>query len=259
MDASDASEPVSVCLLGGFRMSVDGRRIPADAWPSRRSAQLVQLLGLADRHRLARDQVIDTLWPRLDPQAGGANLRKAAHHARQAMGRADSVVLRDGHVWLFPSEAVATDVDRFLRGAESALGRGDPAGCVQAAAAYGGDLLPEARYEEWAQADRARLRARYLDLLRAGGQHERLAREEPTDEQAHRELMRAALDAGSRPAAIRWYGRLRTALERGLGVAPGPRTQALYEECVAGLGVSGPPLVGRQLELARAAAGVGVF
>jgi hypothetical protein len=87
---------VRVRLLGSFAVTVDGGEIADEAWPSLRAAQLVHLLALADGHRLPREQVIDALWPQLDPDAGAANLRKAAHHARQAMRSTDTVALHGG-------------------------------------------------------------------------------------------------------------------------------------------------------------------
>jgi DNA-binding SARP family transcriptional activator/tetratricopeptide (TPR) repeat protein len=241
-------------LLGAFAVSVDGVEVPPEAWPSLRASQLVQLLSLADGRRLLRDQVIDILWPQLEPEAGAANLRKAAHHARQALRAQDAVVLKAGEVMLCPSGSVAVDAERFERLAESALARRDPAACAEAACAYGGELLPGSQYEAWTEAARTRLRARNLDLLRASAQWERLVAAEPTDEPAHRELMRRALAAGNRAAAIRWYSRLRTALQQSLGMSPDRETGALYEECVAALQPSGPAFVGRQMELAEAAA-----
>ena len=245
---------LEIRLLGGFAVAIDGVAVPPGAWPGQRSAQLVQLLALADGHRLPREQVIDALWPRLEPEAGGANLRKAAHHARQALGVADAVVLQGGQVLLRPSKPVRVDAREFERLADEALARRDPAARAQAASLYAGELLPGAPYEDWTDAARTRLRARYLDLLRAGAQWERLAEAEPTDEPAHRELMRRELAAGNRPAAIRWYARLRRELQRTLGVAPDRETNALYDACVAGLAQPGPAFVGRQLELARAEA-----
>ena len=112
---------VQIRLLGTFSVSVDGRDVAQEQWPSLRSAQLVQLLGLAQGHRLPREQVIDTLWPQLDPEAGGANLRKAAHHAREALGLRDAVVLQGGQVALCPSMAMEVDVARFERLADEAL------------------------------------------------------------------------------------------------------------------------------------------
>ena len=248
---ADPDERVRIDLLGGFRVVVGNWEVRGDAWPGRRAAELVQLLALAANRCLHRDQVIEALWPHLTPQAGAANLRKAAHQARQALGREDAVVLGAGRVVLLPSAEV--DVERFCRLAKAALSRRDPAAAEEAAEACTGVLLPDARYEEWAQSDRERVRSLHVEVLRLAGLWRRLAEVEPADEQAHQELMRAALREGNRHAAIRWYGRLRTNLEREFGLAPGRRSRELYEECVAGLGPAATPFVGRQVELARAA------
>ena len=114
--AVEEFEPAShlgVRLLGGFSVSIDGADVAAERWPSLRSAQLVQLLSLAPQRRMTRDRVVDTLWPQLEPDAGAANLRKAAHHARQALGRHDGVVLQGGEVVLWAHGCVTVDVDRF--------------------------------------------------------------------------------------------------------------------------------------------------
>ncbi len=244
---------MSIELLGGFRVVVGDKIVDEGAWPGRRSAELVQLLALADRHTLLRDQVIETLWPHLEPDAGAANLRKAAHHCRQALGRDDAVVLAGGRVALLPDAEVSTDVERFERMAGAALRSGDPQACAEAAAACPGDLLPATLYEEWTTSRREHLRSRRAELLRRAGRWEDLVVVEPADEQAYRELMRGALGAGNRHEAIRWYGRLRTNLERELGLAPDAESRALYEEAVAGLGPAATTFVGRQVELARAA------
>jgi DNA-binding SARP family transcriptional activator len=245
---------VRIELLGPFRVAINGDEVAADVWPGRRATELVQLLALADGHRLAREQVVEALWPHLDVDAGAANLRKAAHHARQTLACSDAVVLRGGQVALFPSTPVEIDADDFETRARAALANGDAAACAAAASGYSGDLLPEALYEAWTQEPRARLRSRYVELLRRSGQWERLVEVEPTDEPAYRELMRRELATGSRPAAIRWYGRLRTALRRDLGILPGSDTVAVYDECIAGLAITELALMGRQVELATATA-----
>jgi DNA-binding SARP family transcriptional activator len=119
--------------------------------------------------------VVDALWPRLAVEAGGANLRKAAHHARHALSDQDAVVLRGGQVSLFPSRPLTTDVGDFEAEGSAALASGDPQACAAAASRYAGGLLPEALYQDWTQSPRERLRARYLELLRCSGQWERLA------------------------------------------------------------------------------------
>jgi DNA-binding SARP family transcriptional activator len=254
MSAEATRAEIRIEMLGGFRTLVGGEEVAGDAWPGRRAAELVQLLALADGHRLVRDQAIEALWPHLDAEAGAANLRKAAHHARRALSHPDAIVLGGGHIQLSPGSPVQTDAELFEELAEAALADGDRDAWEAAAAAYGGDLLPDSPYEEWTQAPRARLRSQYVELLRRACEWERLVEVEPTDEAAYRELMRRELEAGSRPAAIRWYGRLRTALRRELGIPPSEETAAIYDKCVAGLEVAEPALVGRELELAQVTA-----
>jgi len=241
---------VDIRLLGGFAASVDNRDVSADAWTSR-AAQLVQLLGLADGRRMHREQVIEALFPHLDPDAGAANLRKAAHLARQALGASEAVVLQGGEVHLCPGLALSVDTVRFERAADAALATRDAAACAEAARLYGGDLLPSSPFEPWIDTARTRLRARYVALLRSGGLLERLAEAEPTDEPIHRELMQRALAAGNRAEAIRWYAHLRTGLHQVLGIAPDRETEALYDRCIVGLQAGGPAFVGRQPELAE--------
>ncbi len=250
----DAQARLEVRLLGQFSVAVDGVELAASSWPSLRASHLVQLLSLAPRQRLTRDEVIDALWPQLDIDAGAANLRKAAHHARQALGRHDGVVLQGGEVALWPGRSVTVDADAFDRRALAALASRESTACAQAASAYGGDLLPGARYETWTEPARERLRARFIELLRASHQWERLAQQEPTDEPAHRELMARELAAGNRAASIRWYAHLRAALQDSLGVVPSRETEALYERCVAGLQCAGPAFVGREMARAQVTA-----
>ena len=257
-------EPVShldVRLMGGFSVSIDGVDLAADRWPSLRAAQLVQLLSLAPRQRLTRERVIDALWPQLGPDAGAANLRKATHHARQALGRHDGLSLHGGEVVLWAHGRVVVDADLFEKFAVTALAT-LPANrckaCAEAVSNYRGDLLPGSTYETWAEPARERLHALYIELLRTAQQWERLAQEVPTDEPAHRELMAAECRAGNRAAAIRWYARLREALQQELAITPDSDTEALYDRCVAGLQPSGPAFVGRAMQRAQVVAWLGM-
>jgi DNA-binding SARP family transcriptional activator len=83
--ASEASRGLRIELLGRFRVTVGARSIPDEAWRRRKPAALIKLLALAPGHRLHREQILDALWPNLDPLAASANLRKALHHARRAI------------------------------------------------------------------------------------------------------------------------------------------------------------------------------
>ena len=233
-------------------MVVGTREHNEDAWPTRRSQELVALLALAEGRRLLRDQVVEHLWPHLGADAGSANLRKAAHHARRTLGAPEAVVLRSGRVALFPDRELTVDVDEFLDAADLALQGGDAEECVRVAAGCPGTLLPESPYETWTQDPRRRVRDRLTALLRTTEDWARLMGVEPTDEAACRELMRSAIDAGERHVAIRWYERLRIALVRELGRQPDAQTEALHEQCTAGVRLGEEAFVGRDAELGDA-------
>src|SRR5262249_16553583 len=153
-------------FLGGFRVLVDGQPVPDGVWRQKRAAAIVKLLGLEPAHRLHREQLIDTLWPELEPDAAANNLRVTLHHAptglRAAWAPAGVFLKRDGDVIsLGPAEAVQVDVDVFDKAVQDAWRSPYPAASQQALDLYGGDLLPEDLYEDWVSGRRMMLRTSY--------------------------------------------------------------------------------------------------
>jgi DNA-binding SARP family transcriptional activator len=212
-------ELIEVVLLGRFEVFVDGEPVPASSWTHGRARDLVKLLALAPGHRLPRERVLDVLWPDLGVEAAMANLHKAAHHGRRALGNRGGVVLQGGLVLLAPEVQVGTDVERFEASSDMEL--------------YSGELLPDDRYAGWAEERRRSLHGRYLEGLRAAGRWEELAEADPADEAGQRVVMRARFAAGDRVGAMRAFERLSAALEP-LGVQPGAETVALNARIVGG-------------------------
>lgn len=223
---------VEITMLGRFAVRVDGTDIPAQAWSRRQAAGLVKLLGLAPRRQLHREQVIDALWPDVPPDEAAPRLHKAAHFARRVLG-AGSVILRSETVVLFPDTDTKVDAVTFADLAAGALTAGGGAEADQAAAAYGGTLLPDDLYESWTQEHRSRLELLYTRLLRQARRWADLAELDPTDEEAQLELMRHFAAQGDRRAALRQYERLDRALQRELGVAPSDEVMALRDALLA--------------------------
>src|SRR6266542_184546 len=119
---------IQVDLLGGFGVTVDGRAVGAGDWRRARSMALVKLLALAAGHaghRRHREQVMEALWPELPPDAAAANLRKAVHHARRALGAHDVIALDGEMLALAPGAEVVVDAEVFEAEAQAALGAGD--------------------------------------------------------------------------------------------------------------------------------------
>src|SRR5262245_36521374 len=231
---------VDVRLLGGFEVAMDARPVPAQAWGHRRAEDLVKLLALSPGHRLARDEVVEALWPRLTATAGVANLHKAAHYARKALGWPEAITLRRGLVELASGDRVETDVERLEAG-------GGPDGDVA-------ELLPDDRYEDWTAAHRDRLAELRAAALRSQCRWEELLRIDPADEEISRVVMRERAAGGDRAAAARQFRRLRDALAK-LGLTPSEESLSLYREIAGGDPVqartrTGEPMVGRDRELA---------
>ena len=147
----------AIRLLGGFSAAVDGQAVPESAWRLKKGRELVKLLALAPRQRLHADQVMDVLWRDLEPAAAANNLHQAVHAARRALGR--NTIQRQGELLELNADV---DVARFERAVVDARRAGTPAVYRAALSLYGGDLLPENRYDDWADERRdalAELRA----------------------------------------------------------------------------------------------------
>jgi DNA-binding SARP family transcriptional activator len=224
---------LGIQLLGRFHVTVDERAIPADAWRRERAAALVKRLALAPGHRLHRERALDLFWPDLEPEAAGANLRKAVHFARRVLGEHDLLELSGDVVALGTGAEMVVDTEAFAAAAKAALSSQDPRECERAAALYTGELLPDDRFVEWLDAPREQLRESYARVLKAGKLWQELVALDPTDETAQCALMQAALDAGNRGEVIKLFQRLRERLRVDLGVGPKAASIALYEQALA--------------------------
>ena len=158
---------------------------------------------------------------------------------------------------LCPHGQVWVDAVAFEEAVNTARRSKDPAAYRAAIELYSGELLPEDRYEEWAEGRRQELRQTFLSLLveLAGLYQERGAEEdlapavqalqrvlaeEPTNEEAHVGLMRLYASSGRSGEALRQYGWLTEALFSGLGAEPSASTRSLREEISAGRFQMGP-------------------
>ena len=249
------SPSVQIYLLGRFEVVRDQHILKAGAWSRRKAAMLLQYLTL--ERRLIKDRIIEALWPETAPEAGLNSLYQTLHNLRQTLdtslgsGCAKSVLSFQGGV-LSLNDSVWLDTDEFERRcAGSSLDDWS-----QALVLYQGDLLPDNLYDEWTLARREALQRLQRDtaLKLAGYEHEAgdylsaitvitpLLGRDPTDEPAHRELMRLYALSGQRHAALRQYQRCVDALEVELNLSPDAATDALYTQILNGtLGASGPP------------------
>jgi DNA-binding SARP family transcriptional activator len=248
-----AVRPLRIELLGGFRVERAGVAGPVALWQRRTAKTLTKLLATHPRHRLHREQVLEILWPDVELESALNSFGKALHAARRALE--PELLPRESSAYLpltdsmvaLDTRRVWIDADHFERLAESALRRGDVTSYEHALAAYGGEVLPEDRYEDWCVERRDHLGALHIQLLLALAEaHEErgahsaaaarlreLLRHDPTREDSHRRLMTLHASLGARDQALRQFQICEDALKRELDLAPEQATVDLYREIQA--------------------------
>ena len=243
---------VRIRLLGGFSVSVGTRVIRQEEWRSKKAAALVKVLALAPGHRMHREQSMELLWPDSGKKAAN-NLRQVLYGARRVLdpgssSRESYLSLKDEHIILCPEGQLWVDLEAFEEAAATTRRSRDPRAYRSAIELYAGELLPEDRYEEWAEGRRIELRQLYLVLLielaglyEESGEYERgiealrnATSEDPTLEEAHASLMRLHALSGRPEHALAQYERLRDALQKGMGTQPTEVTRRLRDEMAAG-------------------------
>jgi DNA-binding SARP family transcriptional activator len=161
---------VRIGLLGSFSISVGERKVDESSWRLRKAASLIKLLALAPGHRMHRERAMDLLWPDLGLRAASNNLRQALHVARRTLHPDPEINSRylsvsGEQLLMCPQGGLWVDVDAFEEAADTAHRSKDPAAYRAAIELYSGELLPEDRYEEWAESRRQELRQIFLSLL----------------------------------------------------------------------------------------------
>src|SRR6478752_2732667 len=143
-----AHRELRIQLLGAFTVHVDGSAAPAGQWRLRKAKALVAMLALTPGQRRHREQVLDRLWPDLEPDAAARNLHQTLYVARRTLAglgaKANGLLqIHNEQVVLDDAGPVAVDVLEFERSAAAALNQADEASLRSAADLYHGDLLPD--------------------------------------------------------------------------------------------------------------------
>jgi DNA-binding SARP family transcriptional activator len=246
---------VSIQTLGVFQVMREGVPIPNTAWKSKKARDLLKIL-VARRRPTPRDQLMELLWPEVDPAVAGNRLSVLLSTIRDVLQSqrvvGEGILTTDGSVSLNRAR-IRVDVEDFLTRATAALdadrGR-EPGATAQLAAAvtaHTGDFFEDDPSQEWALGLAEEVRATHIALLRAlsarlrdAGDTDavvrytlRVLQHDCYDEEAHLNLVGVLLDAGRLGEARRHYqGYVQRMRE--IDVQPRPLPKTTPRESAAG-------------------------
>lgn len=152
---SDRLSGVTLRTLGGAGLLIDGEPEPI-LGPGKPFA-LLTYLALTPGRRSSREFLLDLLWADAEPERARNALRQVLFHLRRLLGE-DAL---PGTAEVSLAAHLTSDRDLFL----AAVERGELETAMER---YGGEFLPAfgvpggARFEQWADTERERLRAAFL-------------------------------------------------------------------------------------------------
>jgi DNA-binding SARP family transcriptional activator len=207
---STRSAQLEIATLGRFAVLVDGERIAAGAWQSRKARDLLKLLVGRQGRPVTREGAAEALWPGEAPGPLANRLSVALSTLRKVLDPErsrppDHFIAADAQTLELRLDHVSVDVVEFLalaREGMSIAADGDLARAEsqlrEAERLYTGDFLEEDLYEDWAVDCRETARSAALEVSRllaraAGGRGDdetasrhlrRLLERDPYDEDA---------------------------------------------------------------------------
>jgi DNA-binding SARP family transcriptional activator len=245
-----ATTAVWICLLGRFEILKHGQPIPIK--PGGKVEQLIGALAMRPREGLAREVLLEEVWPEGDRALAGHSLNSLTHWLKLqlsgALGGSHPLRHSSGRYALNLGAGLSLDVIEFDRQVElghrcSSVGDLDAAvrAYDEALQLYGGDLTTGS--DILFLLERERLRGRYLSVMAALAEHFYalgryrdalqhalgLLYADPCREDAHRMVMRSYVRAGERAQAMRHYDTCRAILAREFDAVPEPATVDLFE------------------------------
>jgi DNA-binding SARP family transcriptional activator/tetratricopeptide (TPR) repeat protein len=218
---------VSVQTLGTFRVIRDGAPVPTLEWRSKKARDLLKIL-VTRRRPIPRGQLMELLWPEVDPAVAGNRLSVLLSALRDVLvtrSASEGPLLTTSGSVSLNRALISVDVDDFLDRASAALdadraGESDAIARLEAAvAAHTGGFLEEDPWQEWAGALAEEVRGSYIALLRAlaarlreAGDADaavryllRVLQQDCYDEAAHLDIVRTLCEAGRLGEARRHY------------------------------------------------------
>jgi DNA-binding SARP family transcriptional activator len=247
------SELVQAFFFGNFRFRLKDQVI--DNWPSKKGKSLFAYILFHHERRIYRDILMDTFWPKTNPDSARNSLNVALHSIRRVLQAAspasEFIIFKDECYYLNPQVEIWSDVDDFRkiwRNAQNIeLNKGLSSAVSEyerAAQIYRGEFLEDEIYDSWSALDRENLKEIYLVILdkisefyvlskkhsEAIGLCEKILEKDNCREDIYRRLMLSYYRIGQRDKAIKQFQKCVEVLKEELEVKPSSETTNLFEQ-----------------------------
>ncbi|HLK56012.1 MAG TPA: tetratricopeptide repeat protein, partial [Chthonomonadaceae bacterium] len=221
---------------------------------TQKTAELLAYLAYYSQRNHPREDLMEVLWPEVEPTAGRNRLKQALASMRRQLEppgiAAGSVLVADRNYIRLNEAAIETDVHQFKSALKQCVRMEDGAekttALARVVALYRGELLP-GTHSDWAVQERGVFHEVFLDCLRrligyyetqrdldhAIQYSEQLVALDGLNEVAYQMLIRLYLAAGQPSSALQQYRMLEEMLAEEMGVVPSEATTALISRLTA--------------------------
>lgn len=248
-----------VQTLGAFRVWRGNEEVGAREWTRKKARQLFQFFVTRRGHLIEREEIFELLYHGMPVEVASRDFKVALNALNKVLEpeRGDKeptfIARHESAYGLLTSADVWLDADEFVHlvmNAEKSSGDSALDLTRRALALYQDDyLIVDARYEDWAVAERERLLGIFLragDWLAAEllvrGAHaesitwcEKILARDPCWEHAYRLILQAHVARGDRAQARRVFEQCVRVLRDELDVEPSEATKRLYEQAVTAM------------------------
>ncbi|MBI3660427.1 tetratricopeptide repeat protein [Candidatus Acetothermia bacterium] len=247
-------------LFGNFQIWRDDELIPSEAWETKIAKSILKILLTEPGRVFSQDELLEYLWPDLDPKKASASLRVRLSELRHVLepdlkrkkGTPSSYILTRPTGYCFNTESEhSLDTQEFSEFADQGKAFEQAEKFEEAiktyeraAELYQGNFLAEDHYADWALPYTEKWRQAFLSVLaqladcharlgqyqRAIARCRQVQRIEAHREEIYRQLMLYYYLSGNQNEALQTFEQCRKALADSLDVEPSPATQELYQQ-----------------------------
>jgi DNA-binding SARP family transcriptional activator len=231
--------PLKILGLGQFRVWQGQHPLPDQPWARRKAGPLFRYLLLQPDRSTSREQIIETLWPEMEPGNGLDILYQATSALRRILEPdlpekfpSRYLVIEGERVSLMLPVGSYTDFDHFEHDLPAAIRNRKVEDLQTLLALHEGEVFPLERYSDWILERRNQLENLYLQGLHTLGMLHLIDQEyyleleisrkilklDPWNEDAILMGMQAYLGLKNAPRALIFYEEFKVSMEKELGI-----------------------------------------